>query len=125
MGMKPRRAASSPPADPAFAVLRAICAELPGVEETWSWGHPNFRAGKPPRIFAVFERVKGSWICGVRVGPEVRDALLGEGDPYCAVPNDRAGDWIGVSADRVDRGRLRALVAEAHAAVMAPRPRRR
>ena len=127
MGLKPRRSAFVPPgSNPAFDLLRSVCAELPGVEESWAWGHPNFAAGDPPRHFASFERSKtAGWVCAVRVGPELRDALLGEGAPYCQVPYDRTGVWIGIAADRLDRGRLRSLVAEAHAAITAGAPKAR
>lgn len=124
MGLKPRRTAIPPESNEAFDLLRQVCAELPGVEETWAWGHPNFAAGDPPRHFACFERSKGAWVCAVRVGPELRDALLAEGAPYCPVPYDRTGVWLGIAADKLDRGRLRSLVAEAHAAVTAARPTR-
>ncbi|HWM88905.1 MAG TPA: MmcQ/YjbR family DNA-binding protein [Kofleriaceae bacterium] len=116
MGFKPRPPAAIPAeVSKPYALLRSLCAELPGAEETWSFGHPNFCAGTPPRAFAAFEQVKGTWLCAVRVGPELRDALLGQGQPYVRVPYDRSGDWIGIAADRLDPGRLAALLAGAHA----------
>jgi predicted DNA-binding protein (MmcQ/YjbR family) len=42
---------------PIVGKLRALCLAFPETSETWSWGHPNFRAGK--RIFSAFEIVKG------------------------------------------------------------------
>jgi predicted DNA-binding protein (MmcQ/YjbR family) len=126
MGLKPRSASLPAEASPAFAVLQSLCAALDGVEERWAWGHPNFDAGDPPRCFAAFERVKGAWIAAVRVGPDLRDALLAQGDPYGPVPYDRAGEWIGVATSpSLDRDRLAPLVAEAHAAVLLPRTRKR
>ena len=122
MGLKPRRPAAIPTeSNQAFDLLRSMCAEHAGVEETWAWGHPNFSAGKPPRTFACFEKSAGEWVCAVKVGQELRDALLAEGAPYRAVPYDRTGVWIGMSADRIDRDRLRVLVGEAYAAITAPR----
>lgn len=123
MGLKPRRPPAPPESNEAFDLLRSMCGEHDGVDETWAWGHPNFSAGAPPRVFACFEKSKGEWVCAVRVGPELRDALLAEGTPYRTVPYDRTGVWIGMSADRIDRDRLRVLVGEAYAAATAPRRR--
>ena len=140
MGLKPRRPRSPPQAgspaaagvddgqepNEAFILLQAVCARLPGVEEFWAYGHPNFRAGAPPRTFAGFERGKAGWVYAIRVGPELRDALLSEGEPYRLVPYDRAGEWIGIAASApIERGHLEALVGGAHAAVLVPHRRSR
>jgi predicted DNA-binding protein (MmcQ/YjbR family) len=122
VGLKPRAAGVADSPDPAFAMLQAVCAGLPGVEESWTYGHPNFRAGLPPRPFAGFEQTKGTWILAIRVGPELRDALLAEGDPYRPVPYDRSCEWIGIPASHpIERAHLEALVTGAHATILSPR----
>ena len=112
MSFKARPAAAV--SDRALALLRELCGALPGVEETRSWGHPNFRAGRPARIFAALERAHGVERICVKVGPEARDALLAEGEPYAALPYDARGQWIGIDVDQVDPSRLAVLLDLAH-----------
>jgi predicted DNA-binding protein (MmcQ/YjbR family) len=71
--------------------LRAICLSLPATEETFTWGHPNFRVGK--KIFAAFESHQGrGYVCFKTVEP-VRLALL-EDERYFIPPYSGRFGWV-------------------------------
>ena len=75
--------------------LRALCLSLPETNETASWGHPNFKAGK--KTFVAFERVKGRASMAFRLEPDEVERLL-QRKQFFATPYGR-GLWVSVWAD--------------------------
>jgi len=75
--------------------LREMCLALPETRETFSWGHPNFRAGK--RTFATFEVVKGRPSIAFRLAAADVNRHLRR-DSFFATPYGR-GQWVSVWAD--------------------------
>jgi predicted DNA-binding protein (MmcQ/YjbR family) len=78
-----------------LAKLRALCLSLPETNETASWGHPNFKAGK--KTFVAFERVKGRASMAFRLEPDEVERLL-QRKQFFATPYGR-GLWVSVWAD--------------------------
>jgi predicted DNA-binding protein (MmcQ/YjbR family) len=78
-----------------LAKLRALCLSLPETNETASWGHPNFKAGK--KTFVAFERVKGRASMAFRLAPDEVERLL-QRKRFFATPYGR-GLWVSVWAD--------------------------
>lgn len=78
-----------------LAKLRALCLSLPETNETASWGHPNFKAGK--KTFVAFERVKGRASVAFRLEPDDVERLL-QRKQFFATPYGR-GLWVSVWAD--------------------------
>ena len=78
-----------------LAKLRTLCLSFPETNETASWGHPNFKAGK--KTFVAFERVKGRASIAFRLEPEEVERLL-QRKPFFATPYGR-GLWVSVWAD--------------------------
>jgi predicted DNA-binding protein (MmcQ/YjbR family) len=82
-------------ADRSLERFRRLCLSLPETNETGSFGHPNFRAGK--RTFAAFEWIDGRASLAFRLGAdEVAVALQHPG--FFATPYGR-GVWVSVWAD--------------------------
>jgi predicted DNA-binding protein (MmcQ/YjbR family) len=75
--------------------LRALCLSLPETNETASFGHPNFKAGK--KTFVAFERVKGRASIAFRLERDEVERLL-QRKQYFATPYGR-GLWASVWAD--------------------------
>ena len=95
--------------------FRELCLALPETTETGSWGHPNFRAGK--KTFAAFEWIKERPSFACRIGSDVVDQLLLQGDRFFSTPYGR-GQWISVWADGpVDWQLLQELVEQSYRAV--------
>jgi predicted DNA-binding protein (MmcQ/YjbR family) len=59
---------------PVFARARRLCLALPETSETWSWNHPNFRAGR--KTFCTFERVEGRPSIAFRLAPADGEVAL-------------------------------------------------
>ena len=83
------------PDRPIVRRLRARCLSFPETSETWSHGHPNFRAGK--KTFAAFEIVRGRPSIAFRLAPTNVERLLRRRD-FFATPYGR-GVWVSVWAD--------------------------
>jgi predicted DNA-binding protein (MmcQ/YjbR family) len=81
--------------EPTLAKLRALCLSLPETNETASWGHPNFKAGK--KTFVAFERVKGRASMAFRLEADEVERLL-QRKRFFATPYGR-GLWVSVWAD--------------------------
>jgi predicted DNA-binding protein (MmcQ/YjbR family) len=75
--------------------LRALCLSLPETNETASWGHPNFKAGK--KTFVAFERVKGRASIAFRLEPDEVDRRLTR-KQFFVTPYGR-GQWVSLWAD--------------------------
>jgi len=87
--------------------MRAICLALPEVEETASWGHPNFRAGR--KIFAALEEYKGALCLCFKTTLAEQEILLN--DPrYFASPYVGHQGWVSMKMD----GRLDWKAIEHH-----------
>jgi predicted DNA-binding protein (MmcQ/YjbR family) len=83
------------PNEQTLKTLRALCLSLPETNETASWGHPNFKAGK--KTFVAFERVKGRASIAFRLTPKEVEQLLQQ-KRYFATPYGR-GLWASLWAD--------------------------
>lgn len=75
--------------------FRELCLALPETNETTSWGHPNFRAGK--RTFCAFESIRGRPSMAFRVASAEADVLL-QDERFFATPYGR-GQWVSIWAD--------------------------
>lgn len=77
------------------ARVRDICFSLPGVSETDSWGHPNFRVGG--RTFAAFEIIDGRPSVAFNLGSEESDLVAQ--DPRCFKTPYGRGQWVSMFVD--------------------------
>ena len=92
--------------------LRAICLALPGVTETSSWGHPNFRTGN--RIFASFDNYRGEECICFKAEREMQDLLLDD-ERFFRAPYVGHLGWVCVrAAGRLNWRKLRGLLFESH-----------
>ena len=102
--------------DKDLARLRAICAALPNVVETSSWGHANWRTGKT--LFASFEEYRGAKIFSFFAGNERQDEFL----EYERFSSPRLTDqygWVCLRLDKdADWREIRELVAFSHGLVL-------
>jgi len=57
-----------------LARIRKLCLSLPGITESLTWGHPNFRVDG--KIFAGYGQEGDRWTLGVKVGKERQRILL-------------------------------------------------
>lgn len=99
-----------------LARLRSLCLSLPKTNETASFGHPNFKAGK--KTFVAFERVKGRASIAFRLAPGDVERLLRRAH-YFATPYGR-GLWASMWADGpIDWRVVRDLVERSYRVVTA------
>ena len=97
-----------------LAKLRALCLSLPETNETASYGHPNFKAGR--KTFVAFERVKGRASIAFRLEPDEVERLL-KRSPFFATPYGR-GLWASLWADdRLDWDTVEDLVRRSYRVV--------
>jgi predicted DNA-binding protein (MmcQ/YjbR family) len=75
--------------------LRALCLAYPEANETASWGHPNFKAGK--KVFVAFEHIKGRPSIAFRLEPADIERLLTRRQ-FFVTPYGR-GQWVSLWAD--------------------------
>ena len=88
--------------------LRAICLKLPGVTETSSWGHANWRAGK--KLFATFEENRGIKTVSFFTGDDRQEELLEDRRFFLPRYTDHHG-WVCLKLDRgTDWNEVRGLV---------------
>jgi len=78
-----------------FARARRLCLALPETEETASWGHPNFRAGR--KTFCAFEIVAGRPSIAFKLSPTGMDRALRR-KYFFATPYGR-GAWASAWLD--------------------------
>jgi hypothetical protein len=118
----PEKPLTSPEARAQLERARAICLALPGATEKIAWGSPTFRA---PKVFAMFDdHHHGAQRIALWVPAEkgVQGALVGtEPDRFFRPPYVGPSGWIGIVLDKVDDGRLAALVEDAWRLVAPPR----
>ena len=102
--------------------LRAVCLALPEAEETVTWGHPTFRAGR--KTFAVYETYKGIPSLAIYAGPAAQPALLD--DPrFYKTPYIGHKGWVSLDTRHPVRwAEVRALVEQSYLGVVPPRLRR-
>ena len=103
--------------------LRALCLALPGVVETSSWGHANWRRGKT--LFATFEEYRGAKIFSFFAGNERQDEFL-EYERFSAPRLTDQYGWVCLKLDKdADWREIRELVVFSHglaAQGAAPKP---
>jgi predicted DNA-binding protein (MmcQ/YjbR family) len=90
-----------------LAKVRAICLSLPEAEETSSWGHPNFRAGR--KTFAALEVYEGALCLCFKTSLEEQEMLLNDAR-YFASPYAGHQGWVSMKTD----GRLSWRAIEHH-----------
>ena len=93
--------------------LRKICAELPEVNETVSFGHPTFQvAGK---TFAVFEEYKGELGLALKVEKELQQVFLKDPRFYLTPYIGKHG-WVTLRMEgmKLDWKEIRELVKGSH-----------
>src|SRR5215216_2036220 len=77
-----------------FARARRDCLALPETTETFSWDHPNFRAGK--MMFCAFETIKGRPSIAFKL-PATDSAFLDQPNTF-PTPYGR-GAWTSIWVD--------------------------
>ena len=113
-----RIAAGNPFARPVFTRARRLCLSLPESNETLSWGHPNFKAGR--KTFCSFEIVKGRPSIAFRLPQKEAAAALTDARCF-ATPYGR-GLWVSVWVDgAVDWKRIASLVDRSYRTVATKR----
>jgi predicted DNA-binding protein (MmcQ/YjbR family) len=92
--------------------LRTICLRLPETNETQSWGHPNFRAGK--KTFAVLEEFAGHLCLAIKVDFQRQEHLLKVGR-FIETPYIGHQGWISLKIDKnTDWKEAASLVLESY-----------
>jgi len=119
--MPARHRVQEPDDAPLLARLRALCLALPGVTETRSWGHPNFRTQKC--VFVTYEWVARQPSMAFRVGPDGIARYLAQ-PRFFATPYGR-GEWISLKAGGRPNWRLITTLVQKSHRLAAPAPRAR
>lgn len=102
---------------PLLERIRELCLSLPGTEETSSWGHPNFRAGK--RTFVTFEEFEGATSVAFRL-PAADIERHEKASGFHLTPYGR-GAWLSLTlTPRSKWSQVKDLVLSSYATV-APR----
>ena len=96
MARRPFRFPASDRDEKVLARLRKRCLALPGVTETASFGHPNFRVGK--KIFAAFEPVQSRPSIAFKLGAEAATLTLVSDGRFFPTPHGR-GHWVSLWSD--------------------------
>lgn len=92
--------------------LRTLCLAIPGVIETSSWGHANWRTGKT--LFAAFEEYRGSKIFSFFAGNEHQDEFL-EYERFSAPRLTDQYGWVCLKLDKdSDWREIKELVGFSH-----------
>src|SRR5690349_16072140 len=95
-----------------IARFRAFCLGLPETSETFSWGHPNFRAGK--KTFATVEWVKGRPSLAFKLGAKIAEEIDRQNPQAFLTPYGRR-EWLSVWIDGpVDWQLVRTLVVQSY-----------
>lgn len=116
--IRPMRRAPSP--DRSLSRLRALCLSLPGVTETRSWGHPNFRVGG--KTFAALEMCRGRPSIAVKIEKGLEEMLIDD-DRFFRTPYGGNRGWTSAWVDGdADWRLLKDLVRRAHALIASTRP---
>ena len=101
--------------DKSLKRLREICLRIPGVTETSSWGHANWRVGK--KLFAAFEETRSGNVVSFFAGLERQDELLENARFFLPRYTDHHG-WLCLKVDRkTDWAEVRSLVLQSHSLV--------
>ena len=104
--------------DVALRRLRALVGMWPGVVETQSWGHPNWKAGG--RQFASFDTYRGLPSICFKADPAVQ-AMLVDRPHFVLAPYAAARGWVCRTLEEpLDWSELASLVKESYTLV-APR----
>jgi predicted DNA-binding protein (MmcQ/YjbR family) len=106
-------------ANRALKKLRDICADLGGLNEVTTWGHPTFQAGK--KSFAVLESPDGVLCLALRVGLDRRDELLAD-SRFCETPYCGHRGWVSLKLySSTDWKHVRELLLESYRLVASKR----
>jgi predicted DNA-binding protein (MmcQ/YjbR family) len=96
----------------ALKKLRAICADLPGMVETVTWGHPTFKVGK--KAFAVLEPYKGEFAIAFKASFADQAALTMQPRFYITPYSGKHG-WTSLRLEgKLDWREIRELVERAY-----------
>jgi predicted DNA-binding protein (MmcQ/YjbR family) len=92
--------------------LRALCRAIPGVVETSSWGHANWRTGKT--LFAAFEEYRGAKIFSFFAGNDRQDEFL-EYERFSAPRLTDQYGWVCMTLGKdSDWGEIKELLIFSH-----------
>jgi predicted DNA-binding protein (MmcQ/YjbR family) len=95
------------------AVLRRVCAALPGAEEYVMVHHPAFRVGKKPFVIAgMEERTKGATL-SINLGREAQPQLLDDAR-FTRTPYIGQHGWVTVVHETLRKGELEVLVTDSY-----------
>jgi predicted DNA-binding protein (MmcQ/YjbR family) len=95
----------------ALSNIRAICLNLPNVDETKHFGQPAFRVKK--KMFATCSDKTGTWRLQLQLKPESTKALL-ENDPRFQ-PYERMKSVISMEIEGVTNwNEVRSLILEGY-----------
>jgi predicted DNA-binding protein (MmcQ/YjbR family) len=114
-----------PAVDPILKRLRALCLGFPDVEETTSWGHPNWRTKGPKgRMFATWSHYRGKDCICFQAELGLRDVLVRDPRFWDAGFSRGEKTWMALDATgRLDWKEIEDLVGRSYRLVTAPRPR--
>jgi predicted DNA-binding protein (MmcQ/YjbR family) len=119
--VKPDAIYSTPRALGSLTKLRKICADLPDVTETVSFGHPTFQvAGK---MFTVFEEYKGEFGLALKVEKELQQVFLKDPRFYITPYIGKHG-WVTLRMEgsKLDWKEIRELVKGSYRLIATKKP---
>jgi predicted DNA-binding protein (MmcQ/YjbR family) len=96
-----------------LAVLRRVCAALPGAEEYVMVHHPAFRVGKKPFAIAGMGEATSGATLSVNLGREAQPQLLDDAR-FARTPYIGQHGWVTITPAALKRGELELLVTESY-----------
>jgi predicted DNA-binding protein (MmcQ/YjbR family) len=92
--------------------LRKICLALPGAEEKFTWGHPNFRVKN--KIFCSIGDYKDAWAISVKVGKAIQGVFL-EDPRFFKTPYVGQHGWVSLRiSGKLNWKEIQGLVEESY-----------
>src|SRR5262245_56132859 len=95
------------------AVLRRVCAGLPGAEEYVMVHHPAFRAGKKPFAIAGMDEATSGPTLSVNLGREAQIELLDDAR-FTRTHYIGQHGWVTIDSRKLKKGELETLVVESY-----------
>ena len=101
--------------------MRSIALELPEVQESSHFGHPDFRIKK--RIFATLWPGQSRSVLKLPREEQVM-FVMAQPDIFSIPPGGERGGWTSVNLAKVGEDQFRELIRKAWEALPRPRPRK-